>query len=393
MPLINPDVASWARESAGMSLEEAAAKLRLGTKRDPTGVQRLQALEQGEEQPTRALLVKMAKVYHRPLLAFYLDAPPRPSERGHDFRALPSDHTHADDVVLNALIRDIQARQGIVRSAVIDEDEAGPLPFVGTYRARDGADAILNSMRKTLDVSVNDIRMAQEPDAIFQLLRAQAETVGVYVILLGNLGSHHTNIGLDIFRGFALADTIAPFVIVNDQDSHRAWSFTLLHELAHIWLGQTGVSGGTAFADAEALCNDVASKFLLPDSELAALRVEPSSGAPGLAASIAPFADSLGLSISMVGYRLFRRGTIDRTAWLRLSDYLSQRWRESRADARARQRDRPGGPSYYTVRRHPLGAGLIQLTARLMASGALTTCKAGRILGVKPKNVQALIGA
>src|SRR3546814_16138482 len=65
-----------------------------------------------------------------------------------------------------------------------------------------------------------------------------------YVLLIGNLGSHHSAIDIDAFRGFALADPIAPFVVINDRDAKTAWSFTLLHEVAHLWIGATGVSGG-----------------------------------------------------------------------------------------------------------------------------------------------------
>ena len=58
----------------------------------------------------------------------------------------------------------------------------------------------------------------------------------------GDLGSHHTTIDVKVFRGFALADRFAPFVVINDKDAAEAWSFTLLHELCHLFLGETGVS-------------------------------------------------------------------------------------------------------------------------------------------------------
>src|SRR3546814_17037769 len=65
---------------------------------------------------------------------------------------------------------------------------------------------------------------------------------------------------IDAFRGFALADPIAPFVVINDRDAKTAWSFTLLHEVAHLWIGATGVSGGHFEGSTEQFCNDVASR-------------------------------------------------------------------------------------------------------------------------------------
>ena len=50
-----------------------------------------------------------------------------------------------------------------------------------------------------------------------------------------------------------------------------------------------------------------------------------------------------------------------------------------------------GGPGYYRQMNHQLGSSLVQLTGRLMASGARTTTKAGRVLGVRPKTVHMLV--
>ena len=58
------------------------------------------------------------------------------------------------------------------------------------------------------------------------------------------MGNYPSAIDVDVFRGFAIADNIAPFVVINDNDSIPAWSFTLLHEVVHLLLGQTGISGG-----------------------------------------------------------------------------------------------------------------------------------------------------
>ncbi len=105
------------------------------------------------------------------------------------------------------------------------------------------------------------------------LLRSKVEAVGIFVLLIGNLGSHHTAISVEAFRGFALADTVAPFIVINDQDAAVAWSFTLLHELAHLWLGKTGVSGRRPDAQIEKFCNDVAALILLPQHELPAIGI------------------------------------------------------------------------------------------------------------------------
>jgi Zn-dependent peptidase ImmA (M78 family) len=141
----------------------------------------------------------------------------------------------------------------------------------------------------------------------------------VFVVLVGDLGSHHSSISEAVFRGFVIADKIAPFVVINDQDAKPARSFTLLHELAHIWLGQTGVSGGepedtmpaTAFGKIEQFCNDVAGEFLLPSG---AFKVKPQNldGTDKKAALriVQSFAETWNVSEPMVAHRLNRLGWI-----------------------------------------------------------------------------------
>jgi transcriptional regulator with XRE-family HTH domain len=68
MPKINPTIMAWARKSAGLSIEDAADKIGLHASRGISGAERLLALEEGTQLPTRQILLKMSKQYRRPLL-------------------------------------------------------------------------------------------------------------------------------------------------------------------------------------------------------------------------------------------------------------------------------------------------------------------------------------
>jgi transcriptional regulator with XRE-family HTH domain len=81
MPSVNPDILKWARETAGFSIADAAAKLEIGDARGVAGEDRLAAYEAGEQEPSRPLLLRMAKQYRRPLLTFYMTKPPLMGER------------------------------------------------------------------------------------------------------------------------------------------------------------------------------------------------------------------------------------------------------------------------------------------------------------------------
>jgi Zn-dependent peptidase ImmA (M78 family) len=223
-------------------------------------------------------------------------------------------------------------------------------------------------------------------------LREGVEQAGVYVLLIGDLGSHHSAIDLQTFRGFALADEIAPFIVINDRDSKAAWSFTLMHELAHLFLGQTGVSGQDSRLAIEQF-NDVASEYLLPNAELRALAALPVTDFAALQATIGDFAGKRNVSSSMVAYRLYRSGSLGQQQWQQLRRTFRDHWIQSQADRRERARVQEGGPSYYVVKRHRLGSALIDSVRRMLRGGDLTTSKAGKVLGVKPQQVQALVEA
>jgi len=396
MPKVNPDIMRWARETAGLTLEDAATKIELRQARGVSGADRLAALESSDEgtEPTRALLTRMAKQYRRPLLTFYLTAPPRKGDRGQDFRTLPEDHSDADEALLDALIRDVKARQSMVRAMLEDEEDTEHLPFVGSLRISQGVSAVLSSIQQTIQLDIAEFRAEPSASDAFTVLRDRVEAAGIFVLLIGNLGSHHTAIDLETFRGFALADDIAPFVIINDQDAHSAWSFTLLHELVHIWLGQTGVSGLSAEISIEKFCNDVASEFLLPRSDIQQLDVDAATDLQSAQRRIAQFAMDRNLSASMVAYKLHRMGTLDFERWKLLSQTFRRMWIDRRNDRRRRAREQETrGPSYYRLRRHRIGKALINLVDSMMHAGAITTSKAGIVLGVKAKNVQNLLGA
>lgn len=393
MPDVNPEILIWARETAGLSPEEAVRKLSIRPARGVTALDRLAEYEAGIAAPTRPLLVKMAKKYRRPLLTFYLARPPRTESRGQDFRTLPADHDAVDDALLDALLRDVHARQQMVRSLMEVTEEAEVHRFVGSMSTEDGVDAVVTSIRDTLGLSLDAFRRATSASDAFGQLRRHVEDAGVFVLLIGNLGSYHTDFDVQTFRGFAIADAVAPFVVINPNDARAAWPFTLLHELAHVWLGQTGVSAaGDQRRAVEQFCNQVASQYLLPDTHLNELRLPDGADLDTLIDVISEFAGERNVSSAMVAYRLLDAGRIRRRLWRRLSEAFRDRWLAHRDEQREFNRGRDLRIPVHTVRQHRVGA-LAPFVRRMLAAGELTQSKAGTVLGVKPMLVGSLIDA
>ena len=121
----------------------------------------------------------------------------------------------------------------MVRQILEDAEEAERRPLVGSARITDGPAKVAASIRAALGITEEQQRRSRDAGALFSVLRTVAERAGIYVLMRGDVGSHHSDIGEDVFRGFALADDLVPFVVINDNDAATARSFTLLHELAH----------------------------------------------------------------------------------------------------------------------------------------------------------------
>lgn len=147
MPNVNPEILLWARKTANLTPEQAVGKLQIRDARGVSAVQRLLAYETGQVAPTRSLLVRMAKHYRRPLLTFFLSAPPRSRERGVDFRVLSGSFPGTEWAFVDALLRDVRTRQSMIRAVLEDEEEAQALPIVGSATVADGKAAVLEKLQ------------------------------------------------------------------------------------------------------------------------------------------------------------------------------------------------------------------------------------------------------
>lgn len=393
---VNPEILIWARQSAGLTVEDAAEKLNFTSSVRSSAAEKLAAMEAGEKQPTRNQLSAFANAYKRPLLTFYLSEPPKKGQRGQDFRQAPDTRGPRANAMLDALLRDVKARQEMVRDILVDEDDFSAPDFVGTARADEDAKAVAQRIADQMAFDYTDLSLRKGgPSDLFSRLRKAAEAIGVFVLVLGDLGSHQTAIPASVFRGFAIADKIAPFVVINAKDARPARAFTLIHELAHIWLGQTGVSGDISTsapnsdnARIERFCNDVAGEFLLPEKHFrkAGTGFQPND-VEGARSCIDLVAARWSVSEPMVAYRFQRRGELTVSAYETLRSEYHQRWLANLA----RERDGDSGPSGYVIKQYNLGNALVDVVYRGFKEKSLTHTKAATLLGSKAISVPGFL--
>jgi len=235
------------------------------------------------------------------------------------------------------------------------------LAYVGSATVADRPELVAEAMRQSLALSIADRQQLPTwTDALRQLI-AKAEEAGILVMASSIVGSNsHRKLEVAEFRGFALADDLAPLVFLNGADSKAAQMFTLAHELAHIWLGESGVSdpeaGSVPGQQIERWCNRVAAELLVP---LEDLREAHQPDAP-VAKEIQRLARLFKVSTLVALRRLFDAGFIDQaTLW--------RSYRQEVERIRGLDRGGSGGGDFYRT----LGARTGKLFARAILSSTL----------------------
>jgi Zn-dependent peptidase ImmA (M78 family) len=264
---VKKELLSWARERAGFDLAALA-------KRFP----RLPDWESGDARPTLKQLERFAKATHAPIGFLFLPEPPVEHVPIPDFRTVGNRHVERPSPDLLDTVYICQQRQEWYHDFARSERE-DQLSFVGSVTIATNVEAAAARIRAALGFDIEERRkMPKLEDALRQFI-GQADALGVLVMVSGVVGSNNRRkLDPDEFRGFALSDDLAPLMFINGADSKSAQMFTLAHELAHIWLGQSALSDvGPASSpsnDVEIWCNRVAAELLVP---LAALRQQYSS--------------------------------------------------------------------------------------------------------------------
>ena len=330
----------------------------------------------GEAQPTLKQLENFARLTHTAFGYFFLPQPPELALPVPDFRTLRDEVlAEPSSDLLDTLYLCLQ-RQDWYRDHARMHG-LPPLPFVGGASVQEAPEAVAQRMRERLGLSIEERRrLPTWTDALRQLI-AKSEDAGVMVMVSSVVGSNsHRKLDVGEFRGFALADRLAPLVFLNGADSKAAQMFTLAHELAHVWLGATGVSdtqaGQVPEQQTERWCNHVAAELLMPMDELRAAHQSNAT----IPEEIQRLAREFKVSTLVVLRRLFDAGYINRAA-------LWQHYQDEQERLRTLKERASSGGDFY----RSLGARTSKLFARAIVSSTLEGLtsfpEAFRMLGVR----------
>ena len=361
---VAPELLRWACERSGRDREYLL-------KRFP----KLDAWELGEALPTFKQLEQFAKATYTPIGYLFLREPPIEELPVTDFRTMGNvEVSHPSPDLLDTLHL-CQQRQDWYRDEARSAGEP-PLEFVGSLDTSVDAEVAGTRLRDALGFDMAKRRqLGTWSEALRQFIE-QADALGILVMVSGIVGSNtHRKLDPEEFRGFALADSLAPLIFINGADTKAAQMFTLAHEIAHLWLGESGISNIQAVSvpdhAVERWCNRVAAELLVP-TELLHEEFNPGADSRGEADRLA---------------RRFKVSTL--VVLRRIHDVGGMEWEEFRYAYRgevARLRElQAGGGGGNAIRN--VGARVSKRLARSLVASALegrtSYTEAYRLLGIR----------
>jgi len=266
--LINAAMLQWAAERSGLPTDVVAKKLNVSA-------ERLDEWLSGDDRPTFRQAQMLAAALHVPFGYLFLEQAPEENLPIPDLRTVGSDPAHHLDINFRDLLTDVLFKRDWFRE-YLDENDDRQLPFVGSFGVDADPKAVAANMRIVL-FGHDTLPSARNWEEHLRHLMNGAEAAGIWVMRNGVVGNNtHRPLSVQQFRGFAISDPVIPLIFINGKDAKAAQIFTFAHELAHIWLGSTGISnvliGETDYGVHSALerkCNKIAAEFLVPEAGFA----------------------------------------------------------------------------------------------------------------------------
>jgi Zn-dependent peptidase ImmA (M78 family)/DNA-binding transcriptional regulator YiaG len=367
---MTPAVLRWARESANMSVDEVARRLK-------KTADLVSAWEVGSDAPTYSQLETLAyDIYKRPLALFFLPAHPDESRPRAEFRSLPDADLANISRETTLLIRKARAFQLALIELHGDRNPV-PAPIWRQIHLDPRRDAPRQAagIRELLDVKVDDIRKLPSADAALKDWRRAIERNGVHVF--------KDTFKQSEFSGFSLWHPEFPVILINNSTTKTRQIFSLMHELAHVLCDRNGISRfddegienlPPADRAIERSCNALAAEILVPMKDLiaASRNVSPQNATDEQFGALAV---RFHVSRSVILRRFVERGMVT------VDFYLAK----DREWAEQRRKGEPGG-NYYATQGTYISEQFLREVVSRYARRQLTKAEAADLLGVKPRN-------
>ncbi|MCI0713628.1 MAG: XRE family transcriptional regulator [Chloroflexi bacterium] len=384
--LVKPSLLVWARKSIGYDIEEVAKKLNISP-------EKITAWENGEARPTVKQLMKLADIYKRPLVVFYLPVPPNQLESPFDaldlkdWRKLPDTEEREFSTALRLEIRKSEERRELLLelSEVLDK-EIGD--FLLKTNTDEDPDLLARRIRKVLTISLEEQKSWKSTSIAYKHWIRAIELQNVLVFQTGFFAGQ--KIEIDEMRGLAISHKKLPIIMVNVRDTQNGRIFTLIHEFCHLLLNLSGIINSYRYAvdleidqRIEVFCNRFTAEFLVPIDSLLREPIVTNHG------SNTAWEDFELLQLSRV-YKVSEEVILRRLLDQQLTTsafYEEKREEYKERFIQSKQKKSSGGPPPHEkyVRTH--GATFVSTVFDAYHSGLINTNDVSDYLGARTKNI------
>lgn len=363
---VEPKLLDWARERASLTPVELARKI---------GVSRIGRLEEWfttGELPLKKLEA-IAQKTHVPLGYLFLEEPPDEPLPVPDYRTVGGSGVRRASAELIDTLYACAERQAWYRE-YLEDIEAPELGFLGQFSLASDPRDVAGSIREMIGWNAETRAAESNLELVIGRFATAIEDAGVLVMRNGVVGNNtHRALNPAEFRGFAMFDPMAPLIFVNAADAKVAQMFTLAHELAHIWIGQSALVDVRIVSDKplERFCNQVAAEVLVPAEEFS----REWKGLDGDGIELQRLSRKFRVSRFVVLIRVLESGLISQAEY------------EAREAVERNREFRPsgdsGGGNFYYTQRSRLGRRFARAVLASAHTGKTLMRDAYALLGVK----------
>lgn len=365
---IKPENIRWARERAHLSPDMLAKKLN-------TSEEKIVDWEMGKKKITFKQAKKLADKTLIPFGYLFLERIHKEELLIPDLRTIDNHAIQEPSAELLKIV-EVVAEQQIWYKDYLVSQNIEKNKVVGRFNVKSKVKDIVADLRDKLNVANHPERGTWEE--YYRLLIERIEDNGILVMRQSNLGHHTKPLLVEEFRGFAIFDPIAPVIFINQADAPSARLFTLIHELAHIWIGLSGVSDASPVTELkeEILCNAVSAEFLVPSNEFKELW---NDGFDNWTDNLTDLKTKFHVSTWVLARKALTLEFISLANYRKYIKKLKNDY-ENRAK-------KEGGPTYYTTRKSQLSQIFTKALVAEALSGRMLLRDAGLLINMKPNNI------
>ncbi len=370
---VNPSVFNWLRESAGWTVEDVSKRLK-------TSVEIVEGFESGKREPTLRQLRELSQAFKRPLAAFLLSKPKKEKPSPKDYRMLP-DKVGIFEKKTIAVLRKARSLQEIGRDLSRNIDYQTK-PKVERVKTSDNPKKVAEKYRKIFGLSEEKQKEFKTSYEFFKYLRDVLEDMNILVFQF--------SMPVKDARGFVLVDASPNIIVVSTKDSIEARLFSLMHEFAHILLGESVIDlpdiRVTTGDKIELWCNDFSSSFLLPP-EISKTLFESKQGVLTHTKMLNTFSRKYKVSKAMILFNMFKLKYITKTDY----EEVLERYKPRDILVEKKKEKKGGGMPSDKRCLSEVGTKFVSIVANNYDRDYITYTDALNYLSIKSKNFDKVL--